>query len=162
MKFIPGKSPINGPRFKMAFLAKSTRSPTYIDQFWSLITNINFILAKSCYWQEVPGPFDLDLSLKIQYLKICKIIVECSLIVHLIGNFILKRVNTGHFLIKLKCEEIWRHINIWRHRMGPWRHIYSTVGWIKKCPVLMFFGIKLPIDWALNEVSMIILKIFKN
>ena len=46
-------------------------------------------------------------------------------------NFILKNIKNAIFLIKLTCEEIWRHITIWHHRMGPWRHIYATVEWKK-------------------------------
>ena len=65
---------------------------TYIDQFLSLFANINFICVKAGYWQKVLGPFDFDLLLKIQFLKIFKIIVENSLIAHSTGNFILKNI----------------------------------------------------------------------
>ena len=42
------------------------------------------------------------------------------------------------------------------------RHISSHVTFIKKCSVLKFFSIKFPIEWAINEVSTIILKTFKK
>ena len=40
---------INEPRCQIPFFAKSTGSPTYIDQLLSLITNINFIWIKYIY-----------------------------------------------------------------------------------------------------------------
>ena len=41
-------------------------------------------------------------------------------------------------------------------------YIYSHVTFIKNCSVLKFFSIKFPIKWAIDEISTIILKIFKN
>ena len=41
-----------------------------------------------------------------------KTIVESSLIAHSIGNFILKNIKTEHFLIKMTCDEIWRHMSL--------------------------------------------------
>ena len=70
---------------------KKIRSPNYFNQCSSLITNINFFLVKSVYSQEVLGPFDFDLVLKIEFVKISKINVESSLIVHPIGSFIEQR-----------------------------------------------------------------------
>ena len=43
-----------------------------------------------------------------------------------------------------------------------WRHISSHVIFIKKCSVLMFFSIKFPIEWAINELSTIILKFLRR
>ena len=64
-------------------------------------------------------------------------------------NFMLKNIKTEHFLIKLISDEIWRPK-------------ITDNSFIKKCPVLMLFSIKFPIKWAINELSTIILKIFKN
>ena len=62
--------------------------------------------------------FDLNLPLKTQILKNFRIIVESSLIAHQHGNSILKNIKTGHFLIKLTCEEIGRRMYTC-HKMGP-------------------------------------------
>ena len=42
-----------------------------------------------------------------------------------------------------------------------WSHISSDISFIKKIH-RTFFSIKFPIEWPINEVSMIILKFFKN
>ena len=76
----------------------------------SLLTKKNF------FWKNVQNPATYSgveisrLPLKFPFLKIFKIIVESSLIAHLIGNFILKNIKTGHFLIKLISDEICRHM----------------------------------------------------
>ena len=54
--------------------------------------------------------FAPPIAKKLTFLKIFKIIVESLLIAHLIGNFILKNINTGHVLIKLISDEICRHM----------------------------------------------------
>ena len=111
---------------------------TYIDQFLSLFTYINFICVKAGYWQNVLDPFDFDLPLKIQFLKSFKNIVESSLVFHSIGNFVLKNNKIGHFLIKQACAEIWHHGPIlWRH-IVIWRHIFYHVCLIEKWPILLF------------------------
>ena len=61
------------------------------------MTNINFVLVKSDYKQEVLTPLDFDLPLKIQFMKIVKIVLESSVIAHSIGNFILKNNELAHF-----------------------------------------------------------------
>ena len=58
------------------------------------------------FFDRRKGTFDFGCPLKISILKNFKIIVETSLIAHSIGNFILKNVKTGRFLIKMTCEEI--------------------------------------------------------
>ena len=57
------------------------------------------------YWPSLI----LNFPLKCHFLEIFKITVESSLIAYSIGNYILKNIKTELFLIKLKCEEIWRH-----------------------------------------------------
>ena len=100
--------------------------------------------------------------LKWHFLQIFKIIVESSLIAHSIGNFILKNFNSEHFLIKLISDEIWLYIHIWRHVTSynfVWSYISSDISFIKKCSELKFFSMKFPIEWAISELSTIILKI---
>ena len=46
------------------------------------------------------------LFMEMNFLQNFRIIVESSLIAHLIGNFILKNIKTEHFLIKVTCDEI--------------------------------------------------------
>ena len=43
-----------------------------------------------------------------------------------------------------------------------WRHIFSHVHFMKKCPVIKFFRMKFRVEWAIWEVSTIILKIFEK
>ena len=47
-------------------------------------------------------------------------------------------------------------------KMRKWRHISSHVHLIKKCPVITFFSIKFPIEWAIWQPSTIILKFFEK
>ena len=64
----------------------------------SLLTKKKFF-----FWKNVKNPATYSgveisrLPLKFPFLKIFKIIVESSLIAHLIGNFILKNIKAGHF-----------------------------------------------------------------
>ena len=68
------------------------------------------------------GFFENSLPLKFYFSKIFKMIIESSQIAHSIGNFILKNVITGFFLIKWTCEEIWG--DIWtcgrKFSNNPW------------------------------------------
>ena len=121
------------------------------------------ILPKFHHWSRIStllwsNPFPIS---KFHFLQIFYIIVESSLIAQLTENFILKSIKTGYYLINLSCEEIWRNIDIWRHRIRRCRHIFSPISW-KKYQVLMFFSIKFTIDRAINKLSTIILKTFKN
>ena len=47
-------------------------------------------------------------------------------------------------------------------KMRKWRHISSHVSFIEKCPVITFFSMKFLIEWAIWELSMIILKFFER
>ena len=47
-------------------------------------------------------------------MKIFKIVVESSVIAHSIGNFVLKNIKTGSFLIKMTYEEIWWKFSFFR------------------------------------------------
>ena len=77
------------------------------------------------------------------------------------SKFYTGNINTGHPFTKLTCEEIWCQMRIWR-KLGSWHHISVTVGCTEKYPVLIFICVKFPIQWAIHEVSIIILKFFKN
>ena len=104
----------------------------------------------------------MNFPLKCYFLQNFKIIVVSSLAANSIGNFILKNFNSEHFLIKLISYEIWRLIKLydvmWRHRW-IWRHISSDITFIKKCSEVKFFSIEFPIEWAIGELSTIILQI---
>ena len=101
-----------------------------------------------------------SLPMKIFPIENFKIAVESSQIAHSIGNFILKNIKTGHFLIKSICEEIWRNNNKKQCTVAFLKlcYISSHVTFIKKCAVLKFFSIKFPIEWAICELSTPILK----
>ena len=62
----------------------------------------------------------IDFPLKLPFLKIFEIVVESSLIAHLIKNFTLKNIQTSHFSIKLTCEELLCHTgtHIYSHKKG--------------------------------------------
>ena len=47
-------------------------------------------------------------------------------------------------------------------KMRKSRHISSHVHFIKKCPVITFFSMKFPIEWAIWQLSTIILKFFEK
>ena len=107
----------------------------------SIIRNpVKKIFENFDFYDRREGTFDFGCPLKI------------SLIAHSIGNFILKNIKTGHFSIQPTGAEIWRHAPI------LWRHISSNVCFIKKCPILMFFTIKFPIEWDMNKISKFFLK----
>ena len=67
---------------------------------------------------------------------------------YLVGKFLLKNFKTAHFLIKLTCEKIWRHVPIFVLHISIWRHISSHMSFIKIYLNSMFFSIKFPIEWA--------------
>ena len=101
--------------------------------------------------------FDFGSPLKISILKNFKIIVETSLIAHSIGNFILKNIKKGTILTKLISDgSITKNSNM-TSQNHTWRHISSDM-FYQHSPFLMFFSIKFPIEWAINEVFTIILK----
>ena len=100
----------------------------------------------------------LSFPLKCHFLQIFKIILESSLIAHSIGYFILKNFSSEHFLIKLISYEIWRLIEVYD---VMWRHI-RIWRFIEKWSELKFFSIKFPIEWAIGELSTIILKLCKK
>ena len=81
-----------------------------------IFCEIKTVFRLKVEWKLAKGQrlFENCLPLKFYFSKIFKMIVESSLIAHSIGNFILKNVITGHFLIKWIREEIWRHYLIFR------------------------------------------------
>ena len=65
-------------------------------------------------------------------------------------KFYTEKLFNRTFLMKWACDEIWRH------------KITKNVHFIKKCPVITFFSIKFPIEWAIWQLSTIILKFFEK
>ena len=98
------------------------------------------------------GFFQNSLPLKFYFSKAFKIILDSYIIAHSIGNFILKNVITGHFLIKWTSEEICRHRLIFNDFVTSYMNKMRydvTCSFYQKCPVITFFSIKFPIEWAI-------------
>ena len=126
---------------------------------------VNFFLKSRFFYIGAKVILILNLPLKCDFSRIFKIIVESSPIAHSIGNFILKSFKSEHFLIKGISYEIWRLIKLYDvmyRNIRIWRHISSDISFIEKCSAVKFFSIKFPIEWAIGELSTIILKFCKK
>ena len=77
-------------------------------------------LSKNIIFSVATPQILIDFPLKLSFLKIFEIVVESSLIAHLIKNFTLKNIQTSHFSIKLTCEELLCHTgtHIYSHKKG--------------------------------------------
>ena len=93
---------------------KVSRFTSTINTWFSYLLWVQnrFQIENRLKFRELPLDFQKFFPIEIFFSKNFKIIVESCQIAHSIGNFILKNVITGHFLIKWTCEEIWRHFLI--------------------------------------------------
>ena len=64
------------------------------------------------FWQQIKFHF-IRKIIGFIFSKNFKPIVSSSVIAHSIGSFILKNIKTDNFLIKMTCDEIWRHMSFY-------------------------------------------------
>ena len=76
-------------------------------------------------------------------------------------KFYTEKHKTG-LLKKLIFKDMWCHIHIWRHKMSIKWDVTSYLLTFSFIENALYHHFKYEIEWAINKLSTMILKIFKN